>query len=131
MDCCAFEENEQERVDQNYFRVYILNYFRIYILNYIRTRTYYIIDLLIYSVWNCNSLHEPCLQRDCSLQGYAHSGTECSLNIVFFQKFQNIFRTLASLGFPSVGTSDFMLGPLNGRRSPALQQNWQSPEIPI
>ena len=31
---------------------------------------------------------------------FAYTG--CSLNIVFFRRFQNIFRTLASLGFPSV-----------------------------
>ena len=46
---------------------------------------------------------------------YLH--TECSLNIVFFRKFQNIFRTLASLGFSSVRTPDFILGPLNGRQN--------------
>ena len=28
--------------------------------------------------------------------------TWCSLNIVFFRRLKNIFRTLASLGFPSV-----------------------------
>ena len=43
--------------------------------------------------------------------------TGCLLKIVvFFRKFQNIFRTLASLGFSSVCTPDFMLGPLNGRQ---------------
>ena len=31
--------------------------------------------------------------------------TGCSLNIVFFQRFWNLFRTLASLGFPSVSVS--------------------------
>ena len=31
--------------------------------------------------------------------------TECSLNIVFFLRFWNIFQTMASLGFPSVWVS--------------------------
>ena len=43
------------------------------------------------------------------------SGTGCSSSIVFFRQFQNIFRTLASLGFCSVCSPDFMLGPLDGR----------------
>ena len=35
--------------------------------------------------------------------------TGCSLKMVVFRKSQNIFRTLASLGFSSVCTPDFML----------------------
>ena len=46
---------------------------------------------------------------------YTSLSTGCLLNIVFFRKFQSIFRALASLGFSSVCTPDFMLGPLNDK----------------
>ena len=45
---------------------------------------------------------------------------------VFFQRFQNIFRTLASLVFSLVCTPDFMLDHYMTGRTPALQQNLQS-----
>ena len=48
------------------------------------------------------------------------SSTGCSLNIVLFRRFFNIFRTLVSPRCQCVYT---MAG-----RTPALQQNWQSSE---
>ena len=45
--------------------------------------------------------------------------TECSLNIVFLRRFQDICRTLASLGFPSVSVCVYTMAG----QTPALQQS--------
>ena len=55
--------------------------------------------------------HTYYLKHILKVNGY----TECSLIIVFFRQFQNIFRTQASLGFSSVCTPGFMLGLPDGR----------------
>ena len=58
-----------------------------------------------------------------TLQFCIEPGTGCSLNIVFFRRSFNIFRTLASFGSPRCQFVYTMAG-----QTPALQQNWRSSE---
>ena len=76
-----------------------------------------------------------CIKNNCEELIKSHkenqSNTGCSLNIVFFQRFWNIFRTQASLGFPSASVCVYRTLCLDRCKAgsiPALLQKWQSSE---